>query len=412
MKPVQNDARKQRGIELAAMVKITRRADGGWTVPSQAGKGRYTVFVTAQKCTCNCPDHEFRGKRCKHIYAVEYAERREQNPDGSVTVERAVRVTYPQNWPAYNAAQTNEKSEFQSLLFDLCSGITDPPQAKGRPRLPLRDAVFAATFKVYSTFSGRRFISDLCDAQAKGYLSRVPHFNSIFNYLENPALEPILTDLVIAAGAPLSSIESDFAIDSTGFATSRFIRWFDHKYGTVRQEHDWCKAHFVCGVKTNVVTAIEIHERNSNDTPQLPSLLDTTAKNFNVAELSGDSAYASVGNFNAIARHNVTPYIAFKSRHNGKSGGLFRKAYHYFCLNRDEFFGHYHKRSNIESTVMMVKTKFGDGLRSKTDAAMRNEVLCKFLCHNVCCLISATHELGIEPLFNCTKSLAPAQNLR
>jgi hypothetical protein len=60
---------------------------------------------------------------------------------------------------------------------------------------------------------------------------------------------------------------------------------------------------------------------------------------------------------------------------------------------------------------MMIKSKFGDGVRSKTDVAMKNEVLAKVLCHNICCLISAMYELGIQPDFGCTKSLAPAQNL-
>jgi hypothetical protein len=31
---------------------------------------------------------------------------------------------------------------------------------------------------------------------------------------------------------------------------------------------------------------------------------------------------------------------------------------------------------------------------------MKNEVLCKVLCHNICCLISAFYELGITPDFS------------
>ena len=63
--------------------------------------------------------------------------------------------------------------------------------------------------------------------------------------------------------------------------------------------------------------------------------------------------------------------------------------YHYFASRREEFLQHYHKRSNVESTFSMVKRKFGDSLRSKTDTAMVNETLAKLLCHNLCCLISA-----------------------
>ena len=47
----------------------------------------------------------------------------------------------------------------------------------------------------------------------------------------------------------------------------------------------------------------------------------------------------------------------------------------------------------------MIKAKFRDHVRSKTDVAMTNEVPCKILCHNICCLIQAMYELGIEPTF-------------
>src|ERR1035438_4272303 len=37
------------------------------------------------------------------------------------------------------------------------------------------------------------------------------------------------------------------------------------------------------------------------------------------------------------------------------------------------------RRSNVESMFSMVKAKFRDHVRSKTDTPMKNEVLCKFL---------------------------------
>src|SRR5262249_32264929 len=41
----------------------------------------------------------------------------------------------------------------------------------------------------------------------------------------------------------------------------------------------------------------------------------------------------------------------------------------------------------------------GPAVRSRTDVSMRNEALCKILCHNVCCLVSAMYELGLDPQF-------------
>ena len=45
----------------------------------------------------------------------------------------------------------------------------------------------------------------------------------------------------------------------------------------------------------------------------------------------------------------------------------------------------------------MIKATFGDCVRSKTDTAIKNEVLAKIVCRNVCSLISAMYELGIMP---------------
>ena len=60
---------------------------------------------------------------------------------------------------------------------------------------------------------------------------------------------------------------------------------------------------------------------------------------------------------------------------------------------------HYHKRSNIESAYSMIKGKFGSSLRSKSGTGQINEALCKVLAHNLCVLVQAMHELGIEPAF-------------
>jgi len=397
------EVRQQRGLAIAARCKVKRVRADEWAVPSQVTGHAYVVKV-GENFSCTCPDHELRKCRCKHVYAVQYVIEREENADGTTTVTETLtatkRTTYTQNWPAYNKAQQNEKAEFQSLLFDLCKDIETPFQAMGRKRLPLADAVFSATFKIYSTFSGRRFTTDLSEAQEKGYISRTPHFNSIFNYLENPALTPILTKLIERASLPLKAVESDFAVDSTGFMSSRFVRWYDHKYGVVKEEHDWVKAHVMCGVKTNVITAVEIHDRNTNDSPILPSLVDATAKNFTLREVSADKGYLAASNMAAIEKHGATPFIAFKSNSKpSANGSLWEKMYHFFSFKRDEYLNHYHKRSNIESTMNMVKSKFGDAVRSKTDVAMKNEVLAKILCHNICCLIQAMYELGIEPEF-------------
>ena len=48
----------------------------------------------------------------------------------------------------------------------------------------------------------------------------------------------------------------------------------------VRQQHEWVKVHLMCGVRTNIVTAVEIRDKDASDTKLLPALVDATAKNF------------------------------------------------------------------------------------------------------------------------------------
>jgi len=110
-------------------------------------------------------------------------------------------------------------------------------------------------------------MSDLRESHERGHIGKTPHYNSIFRYLESDSLTPILRDLVTESSLPLKAVETDFAVDSSGFTTSKFFRWYDHKYGRVREKHDWVKAHLICGVRTNVVTAIEIADRRSKRQP-------------------------------------------------------------------------------------------------------------------------------------------------
>ncbi len=158
-----------------------------------------------------------------------------------ISVNPTTPTTYPQAWSDYNLAQQHEKERFLILLRDLCSTVPQPPQTKGRPRLPLTGMLFAATFKVYSGFSSRRFTTDIQTAKQDGLIDHAPHFNTVSNYLSDAALTPLLKSLIETSASPLKAVETDFAIDSTGFATSNYHRWFDHKWGKEKSRQKFIK---------------------------------------------------------------------------------------------------------------------------------------------------------------------------
>ncbi len=242
------DAREIKGMQIAATTPLRKTKDA-WLVPSQSGPGQYRVasqhpalanLYDVSDLACTCPDYELRQQPCKHVIAVEYVIRREYNSQGDVVAE-TMKVTYTQDWAAYNAAQCEEKDRFLPMLADLCATIPQPPQGRGRPRLPLSDMAFEAVSRVYSGLSARRFDSDVREAQAKGLTDSDPHFNSVLRYLRDPEMTPVLKSLVSLSALPLKGVETDFAADSTGFTTCRFVRWYDHKWGKQQTKRGWNK---------------------------------------------------------------------------------------------------------------------------------------------------------------------------
>lgn len=400
------NAREARGLEIAINSEITREGNV-WIVPSQSSSKKYTVNLFIQ--TCTCADFEAHRIKCKHIYAAQAALERESGLT-LPTPEKIKKPTYRQEWHAYNLAQTQEKARFQELLYELCSRIEEPMQHMGRPRVPLADRIFAATFKTYSLLSGRRFTSDLKEAKQRGYLSQMPHYNSIFRYLEGSDLTAMLKQLIVESSLPLKSLEYDFAVDSSGFSTGVYQKWVDAKWGNPRSDiktkinrQDWVKVHLMCGVTTNIVTSVEVSDAHAGDSPRFRPLVETTSQNFVMNSVCADKAYSSSKNLQFVLLKGAQPYIAFRSNANAKDKrqtSVWKSIFHYYMMNQERFMQHYHKRSNVESTFSMIKAKFGERLRSKTETSQRNEVLCKILAHNLCCVIQSMYEFGVEVDFN------------
>jgi len=400
--------RQIRGLEIASQSQrqITY-SETFWTVPSQSSGKSYAVTIDPPFCTCL--DFKKTAIKCKHVFAVEYHISQEsgtQLPD----VPEQKRKTYKQEWHEYNLAQTNEKSKFIELLYELCQNIREPVQTMGRPRAPFSDVIFAACLKIYGGLSGRRNQTDVREALGRGLLSKSVHYNTLAKYLEKKELTPYLKQLIVESSLPLKSVDWDFAVDSSGFSTGVYQKWGDAKWGSARTVYgekqpnevnrkDWIKVHIMCGVKTNIVTSVEVTHAHAGDSPQFAPLLETTSQGFPIQSVMGDKAYSAEKNLKLVLLKGGQPYIAFRSNAtagNRRSGSVWKRLFLQYQYNQERFMELYHRRSNVETTFSMVKRKFGERLRSKTHTAQTNEVLCKILCHNICVLIQSMYELGVE----------------
>jgi transposase len=391
------DMRQIRGKELA-LTKVIKYDEGrhGWIVPSQTSDKAY--FVN-EEFICNCPDSTSRNITCKHAYAARYYMETEKSVQPVIEMTK---TTYKQVWEAYNKAQTNEIRIFDELLKDLVENIEEPPYTFGRPHLSLRETVFCCIQKVYSQLSSRRAHSIFGNAVEHKQINHAPHFNAVSKFLNREDITPLLHEMIGLTAKPLTAVEESFAIDSSGFRTTSFGEYAEQKYHLKRQ-HKWLKAHICTGVKTNVITGVEITDGDGADSPEFRPLVKVTVQNgFNIKEMTADKAYSSRDNLEAVGEVGGEAFIPFKSNATGRAGGskLWHKMFLYFQLNQEDFLKHYHKRSNVESTFNMIKAKFSDRLKSKNPVAQKNELLCKIIAHNIVVLIHEMHELSIKPEFS------------
>ncbi|MGP8078163.1 MAG: transposase [Thermoplasmata archaeon] len=395
---------------------IEQVRDDLFLVKSQSGPGSYRVHLAEKGPECSCQDYSSRGLPCKHAASVRfYLEKQTTLPSGETVSER-VPLTYPQAWAAYDRAQTEEIRLFDILLRDLVVGIPEPerdPHHAGRPPIALADQLFCSVQKVYSQLSCRRARGLFGFAVERGQLPKAPHYTISSEVLNREDVTPILHELITRSALPVAALESGFAPDSTGIQTTSFGAWREEKHGEKR-EHLWIKAHALAGVKTHIIAAVSVTGKEGADNPQFEPLIRQAAKaGLCLKEVFGDKAYSARANYALAEEMGFDLYVPFRSNQTGRttlrSGTpeararshslLWRKAYLFFQMHREEFEAKYHARSNVESVFSALKRKFGETLRSKNPTAQVNELLAKILAYNLTVLIHEIFEHGVMPDF-------------
>ena len=313
---------------------------------------------------------------------------------------------YSQDWSKYTKSQVKERHDFLMLLYQLCDGIDQPEQPRGRPRLPLREIAFSSIYKIYSNRSSRRFMSELEDAYRAGYIHHLPHFNAISTYLMKEEMAWLLTRLVEISSIPLAAYETEFAVDSTGLSTDRYARWVDEKE-VAHQKREWHKLHIMCARRSKIVTATVVTPSAESDSGQFPNLLEITSRNFRPMQVAGDGAYYSKANIVRVTRIGGVPY--FLIRKPLLPGGRWEPsacniALYLYARNRADFVKNYYKRNNVETAFSMIRACMGTNLRSTSRVAQYNEAICKVICHNLRVLCRAMHEENLSPNFESVSS--------
>jgi transposase len=242
-------------------------------------------------------------------------------------------------------------------------------------------------------------------------MSVIPSFNTLLREFANPKYMPWLHRMIAASAAPLIVLEDKFACDGTGFGSSVYDCHNDEKHGSSTQRrkptkrHRWVHGHIAFGVRTHVIAAVQITEKNVAESPLMPELVQRVKENGGyIREWLADAAYMAAYNVEAVEKVGGTPYIDFPSRTRGAGSPVIRRLYNKFQADQDEYYRHYHQRSLAESGMNMIKTRFSHHLRSRVPNAMYAEAMLRCICHNIAMLVHAIGELGVEPRYYTAES--------
>lgn len=305
------------------------------------------------------------------------------------------RKRWPRNEVLYNKIQENEFLNFFEFVRYLTNYVCKEKKMK----------------KIIQCLIIWRKFPNLSVRRARGFLLLlrkfgiiyfdVPCFKTLSNYNENNLLQVILEKLIEKSSKPLSVIEHDFATDATGIRTKLFSTWYSIRCKKEIKRRDHLTIHITTGVKSNIVTALNVETKSGNDNEIFREHVDKTAKNFKCNEFSGDGKYWCKENCKKVNEVGAKPYFKVWKNWAGKSRGcmLWKKMNLEFKDNPKQYGKHYHKRSNVEATNHSKKVLHGDKVYSRLKSARINEETLRWINHNINVLNRAKYEWKINPKF-------------
>lgn len=315
------------------------------------------------------------------------------------------RPTFQQDWSIYNPAHMNMKFHVRHLLRDLVALVEGPVHLRGRRPHSYATRIFSLVYKEYVGKGLREFDTDLREAVHNGFTRAASSTSALARYMDDPALTPILHDLILASAMPLHPYERKFAIDSTGFSSNKFARWFSAKWGHVVEHlaREWIKVHLICGTETGIITCADVSDWRDHDTRYFAPLVADTAEHFDMHQIAADKAYTSRNNYAQVQGLGAVLLAPFKSNvvpPRADDDSAWARMLRLFLTDYDRWAEDYHVRSIAESVMSKLKRLFGDELYCRNIVAQCNEMLCRIIAYNMTVLVYQMYERNLMPEFH------------
>ena len=303
----------------------------------------------------------------------------------------------------YNLSQENEIFIFFDYLPRVAAFVCKNDSlwsGVGAPPAKLYDVLMNLSIKQYFGRSLRRSIGLIKTMKyAFKLYFNVLCFKTLDNYLNNPSIKKYLDEVIRYTSNPLKFIEKNFATDKTGERTHTRSSWYTIRCNKTIQKRDNLNVHITTGCELHPVVAFTALVEKGKDNIIFRKHIKIISKDFNAEIHSGDGVYLSRKNCTAVENLGAKPRFRLKKGLTKKPKGhlAWKKMLKASEDTPKQYEKEYHVRSNVESTNMAKKQKFGDYVLCKNDTAKEQESELTWCAYNFSVLSRAYYELGIEP---------------
>lgn len=312
---------------------------------------------------------------------------------------------YPRNEALYNLMQENEIPLFFACLPGAVTAVLDREdlwQGVGRPPAKLYDILICLLVKEYFHLSLRRTIGLLRLFKSANIIDVKIHcFKTLDTYLNDGTMQIYLQKLIELTSELFSEIEHHMATDATGISTTCYSSWYSIRVCKKSKRKDHLMIHISIGANSNVVVALDVCTKKGGDNVIFRSHVKRVERHFDVEDWSGDRAYLTRENCNAVNEIGAKPWFKLKSNTTAKAKGspTWKHMVNTTKEHPEIADPKYHKRSNVESTNSAKKRKFSNHVRCRLPISQRNEESLSWVGYNFSLISRAVYEYGINPSF-------------
>ena len=288
----------------------------------------------------------------------------------------------------YELVQQHLSGLILNTILKIVEDLGDPYQAKpglgGMTAYPPKAMTVVCILMEAEARTYRKMVGHLRMNRSlamKIGLPKIPSKSTIwraYGMISEPYLREVHTRII---GDVM--VTGSLAGDSTGYSSSRFVRWFSIRHDQVRLKRGWVKLHSIVDVSTRTVLDYLVTDGYTSDITGLWPMLGRIEEGAGFFCL--DSAYLARKICDAISDKGIVPRIRPKSNTVCKNGGS--QAWGDMArTHRDElarFMDEYHQRSTIEAVFGAIKKMYGNHLRSRRRARQSREIAIRVICYNI-----------------------------